>query len=210
MKNLGVVFCVLPVLAFGTVHQVDMVGLAFVPDTLSINEGDSVLWVNTSALVHTTTSGTGGVPNGYWDSGLMSPNDSFAFHFDSAGSFPYFCIPHWTLGMVGLVTVSPVGIDAIQTAEPAEIGLAFAYPNPFTQTVRFDYSVNVPGRLEVTIYNPVGETVRRLIDAHMAVGRHTLFWNGEDDLGRRAGSGVYYIGAHINGTSLQEKVLLLR
>ncbi|UCD19752.1 MAG: T9SS type A sorting domain-containing protein [candidate division WOR-3 bacterium] len=210
MKHLGVVFFILPILIFGAVHQVDMVGLTFVPDTLSISEGDSVLWVNASALFHTTTSGTDGVPNGYWDSGLMSPNDSFVFHFDSAGVFPYFCTPHWTLGMIGLVTVAPVGIDEVQAVEPAEISLALAYPNPFTRTVRLDYSVNVGGRLEVTIYDSAGETVRRLVDADLAVGRHTVLWDGVDDLGRRAGSGVYYIGAHINGTSVQEKVLLLR
>lgn len=209
MKHISVIFFLLPILAFGAVHQVDMVGLAFVPDTLSISEGDSVLWVNTSALFHTTTSGTGGVPSGYWDSGLMSPNDSFAFHFDSAGSFPYFCTPHWTLGMVGLINVQPLGIDEITKGVSSNINVHMAYPNPFTRSVHLSYSVNAPGYMEVAVYNSVGRRVANIMNSQVTTGSYLVTWDGEDGHGNRVSPGVYFIDAHFGDRYLQEKVIVL-
>ena len=37
-----------------------------------------------------------------------------------------------------------------------------------------------------------------------------VVWDGEDDSGRRVGSGVYFIRASMNEINLQEKVLLFR
>ncbi len=209
MKSIGVWFLILPFSGFGAIHQVDMVGLAFVPDTLSVSEGDSVLWVNTSALVHTTTSGTGGVPSGYWDSGLMAPNDSFAFYFDSAGVFPYFCTPHWTLGMVGEITVEPLGIDEMTKGVSSDISISMAYPNPFARLVHLGYSVNAPGNLQMTIYNASGQFLRSLMDSYSSEGSYTATWDGSDGLGNRVPPGVYFIRIYFGGVRLQEKVVML-
>ncbi len=209
MKNLSVIFFILPILAFGVVHQVDMVGLAFVPDTLSISEGDSVLWVNTSALFHTTTSGTGGVASGYWDSGLMSPNDSFAFHFDSAGVFPYFCTPHWTLGMVGLINVQPLGVEETTKGVSGSVNFLMAYPNPSARFIHLGYSVNVPGHLQVAVYNSAGQLVTSIMNNQVTTGSYTATWDGKDGFGNRVAPGVYFIGAHLGDEYLQEKVIVL-
>ncbi len=47
-----------------------------------------MLWVDIEDN-HTMTSGINGVPDGYWNSGLMSPADSFTFVFDSVDTFLY-------------------------------------------------------------------------------------------------------------------------
>ncbi len=210
MKYSGVLFLMLSTLVFGATHQVNMVGVAYEPDTLNITEGDSVLWVNTSALTHTTTSGVSGVPDGYWDSGLMPPNDSFTFHFDSSGVFPYYCTPHWILGMIGLITVAPVGIDEIEIVVPNGISSLAAYPNPFTQTVRIDYSVNSAGPLKIAVYNSAGQFVMSLMDLETVAGNYTSTWDGIDAVGIPAAPGVYFIRAYFKGAYLQDKVILLK
>ncbi|MDH3196954.1 MAG: plastocyanin/azurin family copper-binding protein [Candidatus Krumholzibacteria bacterium] len=81
----------------------------FVPDSLAIAPGDTVVWVNEGFLIHTSTSGSACGPNGdgAWDSGNLLPGDSFAHVFPTSGDFPYYCIPHCLLGMTGHVAVGP-------------------------------------------------------------------------------------------------------
>lgn len=199
-----------PLVLSGVTHQVDMVGMTFVPDTLAIVQGDSVLWVNTSAMFHTTTSGINGVPNGYWDSGLMAPNDSFAFHFDSIGVFPYYCTPHWTLGMVGQITVGPVGISEYRVEMPINFMAGEPYPNPFKGTVRMGYLLDTPGRLRTGVYDATGQLVRSLTDATLASGEYTTVWDGRDATGNSVAAGVYFMRVTFGDNSIQRKVLLLR
>jgi plastocyanin len=88
-------------------HQVNMEeNFVFVPESLDISVGDTVLWINKSSIPHTTTSGANGVSDGLWNSGTMAPGDSFTHVFPTAGTFPYFCAIHFsTAGMKGRIIV---------------------------------------------------------------------------------------------------------
>lgn len=200
----------IPFMSSGVTHEVTMVGLTFMPDTLSINQNDSVLWINTSAISHTTTSGAGGVPSGYWDSGLMPPNDSFYFHFDSAGVFPYYCTPHWTLGMIGLIMVEPLGIREYRTPTSVSFEAGQAYPNPSDGAASIDYALNVAGRVNIEIYSAAGQKVRDLVDASMPSGKHTAVWDGMDNVGNRVGAGTYFLHLSADGHGLERKLLVIR
>lgn len=72
---------------------------------IEIIAGDSVMWSNADTAAHTVTSGTPEKgPDGIFDSGLMSPGESFIQKFDNVGSFPYYCIIHpWMDGVVYVV-----------------------------------------------------------------------------------------------------------
>lgn len=77
----------------------------FAPAKITINTGDTVEWTNTDTAAHTVTSGTpADGPSGVFDSSLVMADASFAFTFDNAGSYKYFCMVHpW---MTGSVTVN--------------------------------------------------------------------------------------------------------
>ena len=46
------------------------------------------------------------MPNGIWDSGIRNQGATFTRTFNSAGTFPYYCIPHGgCCAMVGTVRV---------------------------------------------------------------------------------------------------------
>src|SRR3990172_11365902 len=90
----------LPVPQRATVN-VSMVDNVFQPQTITIQVGDTVVWTNNGALPHTSTSDTAGM----WDSGILSPGQTFSRTFDTAGTFPYNCTIHRSLGMVGTVIV---------------------------------------------------------------------------------------------------------
>lgn len=83
------------------VWTVNIQGNAFVPQSVSIAEGDSIRWVNLDSVSHTSTSDTG-----VWTSGSLAHNASYERGFPSQGSFAYHCEFHPS--MHGTVTVSPV------------------------------------------------------------------------------------------------------
>ena len=72
----------------------------FVPDTLTVEAGTTVEWVNGGHGVHTVTDN-----NGAWDSGSLAPGEQYSREFDSRGTFGYFCVPHHSMGMVGTIVV---------------------------------------------------------------------------------------------------------
>lgn len=91
----------------------------FSPDTLTISVGQTVTWVNSSAMPHSATDDASlnpvndqfpeyaQLPDGAeaWNSGMMMPGASFSHTFTVAGTYSYFCIPHVLSGMQGTINV---------------------------------------------------------------------------------------------------------
>ncbi len=77
----------------------------YLPTDITINAGDTVEWLNVDTAAHTVTGGSpADGPSGVFDSSLVMGNASFAFTFNDAGSYDYFCMVHpW---MIGSVTVN--------------------------------------------------------------------------------------------------------
>ena len=89
--------------------------LCFSPDPVMIHPGDTVHWTWSSSG-HSTTSGTSCSPNGIWDSGVINQGSTFDHTFNSAGSFPYYCSMHCSVGMTGTVIVSNPPLTPTPTA----------------------------------------------------------------------------------------------
>ena len=77
----------------------------FSPANITINAGDTVEWPNIDTAAHTVTSGSpADGPSGVFDSSLLMADATFAFTFEDAGEYDYFCMVHpW---MIGSVTVN--------------------------------------------------------------------------------------------------------
>jgi len=74
----------------------------YLPDSVTINVGDSVEWANVDTAAHTVTSGSpADGPSGAFDSSLIMGKAAFSNTFDKAGSYDYFCMVHpWMTGKV--------------------------------------------------------------------------------------------------------------
>ncbi|MBU1073125.1 T9SS type A sorting domain-containing protein, partial [bacterium] len=73
-------------------------------------------------------------------------------------------------------------------------------------------SLNLPhaGDLTVTVYNARGQAVRTLASGEHAAGGHVLTWDGRDNDGRGAASGVYFVRARAGGETAVSRVLMVR
>lgn len=69
------------------------------------------------------------------------------------------------------------------------------YPNPFNPetTIKFGIPGSTSERVQVTlrIYNLQGKLVRTLVNEEKQPGYHSITWNGTDDAGNTAPSGLY-------------------
>jgi plastocyanin len=78
----------------------------FVPASATIEVGDSVTWRFEGSNQHTVTEGSGpSDPNPDFNSGLRD-SGTFGWRFNSAGTFQYYCQPHFAMGMRGTITVT--------------------------------------------------------------------------------------------------------
>jgi len=82
----------------GPTAEVIIDNLTFSPETLTVTPGTTVTWLNQESVTHTVSS-----LSGAFESGSMSPGDSFSFTFNDKGIFEYRCSLHPT--MRGTVTV---------------------------------------------------------------------------------------------------------
>ena len=82
---------------------VDSTNLRFYPESLTINEGDSVrfMWGG-EFLPHNSVE-----ENGVFDSGdpEREVDYLYTFTYEQAGSYNFFCEPHESVGMEGSITV---------------------------------------------------------------------------------------------------------
>jgi len=74
-----------------------------------VTPGTTVQWTRIDAINHTVTDGTvPGAGSGLiFNGSLSAATPSFQFTFNTLGTFPYFCSPHFGFGMVGTVFVVP-------------------------------------------------------------------------------------------------------
>ena len=74
----------------------------FIPNTITINPGETVEFVNNDNAAHTSTAGSPeDGPSGIWDSSLVMMGASFTTPALSEGTYPYFCMVHpWMAGTV--------------------------------------------------------------------------------------------------------------
>ncbi|MDP2172788.1 MAG: T9SS type A sorting domain-containing protein, partial [Candidatus Cloacimonadaceae bacterium] len=101
--------------------------------------------------------------------------------------------------------------NSVDYCPPAPVKLDISnYPNPFNPFTTVTFSLPLPGKVKLTVYNTRGQRVKELIDQEMPRGFHKLVWNGRDNNNRGVGSGIYFIRLESGGKSNVHKVMLIK
>ena len=98
-------------------------------------------------------------------------------------------------------------------AGPARPVLQQNAPNPFNAStvIPFQVPADLAGQdLWLSIYNLSGQVVRVLRVDAAGAGEHRLSWNGRDDYGRDAASGVYVYRLETREWAVHRRMLLVR
>ena len=110
----------------------------------------------------------------------------------------------WPCDPLTAVTVNPSNVV------PEQLVLHHNYPNPFNPSTTIAFELPKVEKIELTIYNTLGQKVKTLVNGRQPAGTYLVQWDGRDSNGKALSSGVYLYRAKA-GTSIQtRKMVLLR
>jgi hypothetical protein len=104
------------------------------------------------------------------------------------------------------VPVSSAGAGPV----PVSYALDQNYPNPFNAGTVISFSLPERSKVNVSVYNVLGQTVRVLANEEMEAGVRTVNWDGRDENGASAASGVYFYRISANSFKDTKKMTLLK
>lgn len=93
---------------------------------------------------------------------------------------------------------------------PVNCRLLPAYPNPFNSTVNIPVSVRNPEKINLIIYNILGQTIVELQSGVLTSGTSKIRWDGTDYFGSVCPSGVYIIQLQTSEQTFSQKILFLK
>jgi photosystem II stability/assembly factor-like uncharacterized protein len=107
------------------------------------------------------------------------------------------------------------------TAEaPASFALEQNYPNPFwseatsrlagNPSTSINYQLLQAAPTSLTIYNMLGQEVRKLVNTQQPAGYHTVVWDGRDNAGRPVPSGVYHYRLQAGSFTMTKRMLMAK
>ena len=96
------------------------------------------------------------------------------------------------------------------SVRPAGLSLKQNYPNPFNGRTSISYRLPGHRAVELTLYDLLGRPVRRLVTEYQEAGTHQVSWDGMDDDGRPAASGVYFCRLKTGDRQLSRRLVLVR
>jgi hypothetical protein len=89
--------------------------------------------------------------------------------------------------------------------------IASIHPNPFNPMTTIEYELVSTGTVRLEVFNVRGQLVRCLVDGiAMQGGRHVATWNGRDNAGNPAPSGIYMVRLRAGGKEHYRKATLLQ
>jgi flagellar hook assembly protein FlgD len=65
------------------------------------------------------------------------------------------------------------------------------YPNPFNPETSISFQLPKIEKVEITIYNQIGQIVKKLVSKEMPIGYHEVIWDAKDENGEIVANGIY-------------------
>jgi len=101
-------------------------------------------------------------------------------------------------------------VDDRSHTVPTEFTMSQNYPNPFNPQTHIEYQVPHDSRVNIAIYDILGQFVATLVDDVKNPGHYSVIWNATDQNGSRVAGGIYFAKMVSNGYSTARKLILLK
>jgi hypothetical protein len=90
-----------------------------------------------------------------------------------------------------------------------ETALFAPYPNPAQRGATMRFALRTAGQVDLGLYDVAGHCVRQLARGSFPAGEHGFAWDGSDDHGRMAASGVYFLNLRADGVNRTLKMSVM-
>ncbi len=109
----------------------------------------------------------------------------------------------------GTISYTVVSVQQNESV-PSEFSLMQNYPNPFNPTTTIRYELAVSSYVVLKIHNILGQEIRTLVNAEQTAGVKTVVWDGTDEFGKPAVSGIYFYKIEAGDFSRTLKLMLMK
>ena len=83
-------------------------------------------------------------------------------------------------------------------------------PNPFNPSTAICFELEEESEISLSIYNIKGQLVKNLVNETYRPGEYQVIWNGHDQNGQKASSGVYFYQMQCGSDTINGKMLMLK
>jgi hypothetical protein len=114
----------------------------------------------------------------------------------------------WTAGWTNFDpqnTLYTTDIREVAGGVPTAFTLAQNYPNPFNPSTVVRFNLPANGRVQLKVYNMIGQEVATLVDGEMTAGNYETEFNAS-----RFSSGTYVYRLTTNGATQTRKMVMLK
>jgi hypothetical protein len=101
-----------------------------------------------------------------------------------------------------------MGID--DNLLPMAFTLYQNYPNPFNPTTIITYDLPEAARMELVIYDVLGQHVATMKNAQQEAGAYQFRWNGTNDSGAPVSTGLYFYRLNAGTNSATKKMIFMK
>jgi len=135
---------------------------------------------------------------------FIPANDGVAT-VDTARNRIYASIEHFST----IVVKAAESTTNVNDLEPEPDNLFEVYPNPFRTATNIEFNLDRKANVQLSIFNMFGQQVKVLLDGEMPEGKHKVRWNGIDENGSPATTGIYLCRFIKNGEVSNVKRLVI-
>jgi hypothetical protein len=179
--------------------------IAHLPYTEPVCDYQQIEWWTNPEEVHTRRYSQ---LREHWDTLFVSLDNlepgllSVGFRVVSDGSIGE---DGWLIDQVAVFTENFNASVSNLSPAPFALDLAPAFPNPFNSSTTINFSIPATSAVKISIYDLAGRLVKELLNGKLETGEHRVVWEAED-----LGSGVYVMRLESGGSSLSQKIVMLR
>ena len=117
---------------------------------------------------------------------------------------------NYTLGLIRKDNSELRSETVTVTTNAPALELHQNYPNPFNPSTTVSFTLPERTQVNLSVFDLSGRLVKTLLDTNMSEGFKEVQWNGLNNKGSAAASGIYLIRLKAGTKSLTRKMILLR
>jgi plastocyanin len=187
---------------FSNHFVINNAGSTFSPDTLAINAGDTVTFTigsyhNAIEVSQTTYDANGSTSN----VGFSVPYGGGSVIFNNAGTFYFVCVPHASIKMKGMITVT--GTTSVNTLTDMDFNV---FPNPASENIKIVYSVASKTNVSIKLVDEAGKVVTTIVSETRTPGQ----WEDIYAINKSLKSGLYFLSLQYGAKSFNKKVTIIK
>lgn len=97
-----------------------------------------------------------------------------------------------------------------EAAVPKVFALSQNYPNPFNPTTRFMVDVPRTTKVEVAVFDLLGQRLASLMTGEVNAGSYRVTWDGRDSRGLTVPTGIYFVRMSADEFSAVRKIVMMK